>query len=92
MEDLPLGRISALVPEFTVKDLTLGRTLMMIVMMVLKCVYYMIQNQTGEHTASFSVYMNNKIKHNRLYLGISLQTLRRSPEESGKCRLSFSSP
>ena len=29
MEDLPLGRISAFVPEFTVKDLTLGRTLMM---------------------------------------------------------------
>ena len=30
MEDLPLGRISALVPEFAVKDLPLGRTLMMI--------------------------------------------------------------
>ena len=29
MEDLPLGRISALVPEFAVKDLPLGRTLMM---------------------------------------------------------------
>ena len=28
MEDLPLGRISALVPEFAVKDLPLGRTLM----------------------------------------------------------------
>ena len=29
MEDLPLGRIAALVPEYTVKDLPLGRTLMM---------------------------------------------------------------
>ena len=30
MEDLPLGRIAALVPEFAVKDMPLGRTLMMI--------------------------------------------------------------
>ena len=29
MEDLPLGRIAALVPEFAAKDLPLGRTLMM---------------------------------------------------------------
>ena len=28
MEDLVLGRIAALVPEFAVKDLPLGRTLM----------------------------------------------------------------
>ena len=28
MEDLPLGIIAALVPEFAVKDLPLGRTLM----------------------------------------------------------------
>ena len=28
MGDLPLGRIVALVPEFAVKDLSLGRTLM----------------------------------------------------------------
>ena len=27
MEDLPLGRIAALVPEFAVKDLPSGRTL-----------------------------------------------------------------
>ena len=32
MEDLPLGRIAALVPEFAVKDLPLGRTLMIIIM------------------------------------------------------------
>ena len=30
MEDLPLGKIAVLVPEFAVKDLPLGRTLMMI--------------------------------------------------------------
>ena len=29
MEDLSLDRIAALVPEFAVKDLPLGRTLMM---------------------------------------------------------------
>ena len=34
MEDLPLGRNSALVPEFAVNDLFLGRTLM-IIMIVL---------------------------------------------------------
>ena len=27
MEDVPLGRIAALMPKFTVKDLPLGRTL-----------------------------------------------------------------
>ena len=31
MEDLPLGRIAALVPEFAMKDLLLGRTLIMII-------------------------------------------------------------
>ena len=31
MENLPLGRIAALVPEFAVKDLPLGRTLMMMI-------------------------------------------------------------
>ena len=30
MEDLPLGRIAALVLEFAVMDLPLGRTLMMV--------------------------------------------------------------
>ena len=34
MEDLPLSRIAALVPEFAVKDLPLGRTLMMMMMMM----------------------------------------------------------
>ena len=36
MEDLPLGRIAALIPEFAVKDLPLGRTLMMM-MMICEC-------------------------------------------------------
>ena len=31
MEDLPLGRIAALVPKFAVKDLPLGRTLMIMI-------------------------------------------------------------
>ena len=35
MEDLPLGRIAALVPEFAVKDLPLGITLMMMMMMMM---------------------------------------------------------
>ena len=33
MEDLPLGRIAALVPELAVKDLPLGRKLMMMMTM-----------------------------------------------------------
>ena len=36
MQDLPLGRIATLVPEFAVKDLPLGRTLMM--MKVIKAI------------------------------------------------------
>ena len=32
MEDLPLDRIAALVREFAVNDLPLGRTLMMVMM------------------------------------------------------------
>ena len=38
MEDLPLGRIVALVREFAVKDLPLGRTLMMIM------IFYLLSN------------------------------------------------
>ena len=32
MEDLPLGRIVALVPEFAVEDVPLGRKLMMMIL------------------------------------------------------------
>ena len=35
MEDLSLGRIAALVPKFTVKDLPLGRTLLLLLMMMI---------------------------------------------------------
>ena len=45
MEDLPLGRIAALVPEFAVKDLPLGRTLMM--MMYNNSKYYV--NEKGDN-------------------------------------------
>ena len=34
MEDLPLGRIAALVPEFAVKNLPLGRTMMMMMIYI----------------------------------------------------------
>ena len=34
MEDLPLGIIAALVPEFAVKDLPLGRTLIMMMITI----------------------------------------------------------
>ena len=34
MDGVPFGRIAALVPEFAVKDLPLGRTLMMMMMMM----------------------------------------------------------
>ena len=36
VEDLPLGRIAALVPAFAVKDLLLGKTLMMMMIIVNK--------------------------------------------------------
>ena len=41
-EGLPLGRIEALVPEFAVKDLSLGRTLMMM-MMILHVLEYTVE-------------------------------------------------
>ena len=40
MEDLPLGRIAALVPEFAVKDLPLGRTLMMMKYLIFVQYYF----------------------------------------------------
>ena len=42
MEDLPLGRIAALVPEFAAKDLPLGRTLMMIMNIIYTLAYIKI--------------------------------------------------
>ena len=48
MEDLPLGRIAALVPEFAVKDLPLGRTLMMMIMMMIYtvCIVFVIERRS----------------------------------------------
>ena len=37
MEDLPLSRIAALLPEFAVKDLPLGRTLMVMIIIRVFC-------------------------------------------------------
>ena len=39
MDDLPLGRIAALVPEFAVKDLFLGGTLMMMMMIMMMMIW-----------------------------------------------------
>ena len=41
MEDLPLDRIAALVPEFALKDQPLGRTLMMIYVYIYVYTYMM---------------------------------------------------
>ena len=43
MEHLPLGRIAALVPEFAVKDLPLGRTLMLMMMILIIGTRYNMQ-------------------------------------------------
>ena len=39
MEDLPLGRIAAFVPEFAVKDLLLARTLMIMKLYIVLAAY-----------------------------------------------------
>ena len=44
MEDLPLGRIAALVPEFAVKDRPLSRTLMMMMMMMMMIIKEYLEN------------------------------------------------
>ena len=57
MEDLPLGRIAALVPEFAVKDLPLGRTLMMVMMMMMMmmiCIYKITAEIYGKLSHLFS--------------------------------------
>ena len=43
MEDLPLGRIAALVPEFAVKDLSLVRTLMIIIIIISRNAYTILE-------------------------------------------------
>ena len=51
MEDLPLGRIAGLMPEFAVKDLPLGRTLIYIyigIFDLVKTLMELIFNLRGE--------------------------------------------
>ena len=53
MEDLSLGRIAALVPEFAVKDLPLGRTLVMMMILTMNYLYRYKQydvNKTKQET------------------------------------------
>ena len=52
MEDLQLGIIAALVPEFAVKDLPLGKTLMM--MMMLMMIHGSAYNILSKHVIFFS--------------------------------------
>ena len=49
MEDLPLGRIAAFVPGFAVKDLPLGRTLMLLMILWERQI---IDTKFGENPAS----------------------------------------
>ena len=48
VEDLPLGRIAVLVPEFAVKDLPLVRTLMMLMMMMMMMMIEIILKFSNE--------------------------------------------
>ena len=48
MGDLPLGRIVALMPEFAMKDLPLGRTLMMMILQ-----FYIESNPTSGYFVWF---------------------------------------
>ena len=61
MEDLPFGRIAALVPEFAVKDLPLGITLMMMMMM-------MIFNANSENFTSRNEKNKTSLTHDMFYL------------------------
>ena len=56
MEDLPLGRIAAYVHEFAVKDLPLGRTLMMMM-------------KRGRYAAQLGIYSKKlaKIQFYRIF-------------------------
>ena len=60
MEDLPLGRTVALVPEFAVNDQPLGRTLMMIVTIILIIIIIIINSNS-----------NNNNNRGRRVIGIS---------------------
>ena len=55
MEDLPLGRISAFVPEFAVKDLPLGRTLktMILILLLLYYTFLVFKKYTNVYLIKF---------------------------------------
>ena len=48
MENLPLGRIAALVLEFAVKDLPLGRTLMTIPLQSIFFSFFILPHRPGD--------------------------------------------
>ena len=73
MEDLPLGRIAALVPEFAVKDLPLGRTLMMMRIHSINCVSSSVFGLVGHGLMGYTVtsrrFAENYVRHfQRLFI------------------------
>ena len=54
----PLGRIAAMVPKFAVKDLLLGRTLMITILKIYSHVYKSIRNKF--HYTVYWDYRKNK--------------------------------
>ena len=54
MEDLPLGRIAVLKPEFAVRDLPLGGTLMMMMMSYLSCHFMNNKYNNGKLNCNFT--------------------------------------
>ena len=50
MEELPLGRIAALVPEFAVKDLPLGRTMIMMMTIYIYILHIIIHHHQWHYS------------------------------------------
>ena len=57
MEDLPLGRIAALVPAFAVKDLPLGRKLMMMIIYIYNKNLLTLYNNKGLRVIEISGFL-----------------------------------
>ena len=64
MEDLPLGRIAALVPEFAVNDLPMSRTLMM--MMKVKVFPLQAMKAQGDVDARVHTFAANALRRGRV--------------------------
>ena len=62
MEDLPLGRIAALEPEFAVKDLSLGRILMMMILAILNNMTFCKENNLEKPPSTYRVFGNSYYK------------------------------